>query len=195
MRVHADFIGDEGHAGRQNHQAFGFPQVDGGVKWIVVSDSLAIEVAVARFGALTAVSGFAQTMLTRLDCATTAQLKRKTKVRMKMKCKIRKFTDNPIVPINFSGNASEIMDILTKAVQRCTDSKLSERYDVAIASLGMYYLKIVESSYEPVKNSYVVHIEREVKVSASDEDDAKRITKLNKDEQIFAVEKVREVHQ
>ena len=112
-----------------------------------------------------------------------------------MKCKIRKFTDNPIVPINFSGNAKEIMDILTKAVQRCTDSELSERYDVAIASLGMYYLKIVESSYEPVKNSYIVRIEREVKVSASDEDDAKRITKLNKDEQIFAVEKVREVHQ
>ena len=111
-----------------------------------------------------------------------------------MKCKIRKFMDNPIAPINFSGNANEIMNILTASARKCTDSELRERYDVAIASLGMYYLKVVESSYEPVKNSYIVHIEREVKVSANDEDDAKRITKLNNDEQIFAVEKVREVH-
>ena len=37
MRVHADFVGDEGHSWWQNHQAFGFPQVDGGVKCVVNS--------------------------------------------------------------------------------------------------------------------------------------------------------------
>ena len=33
MRIHAYFIGDDGHAWWKNHQAVCFSQVDGGVKW------------------------------------------------------------------------------------------------------------------------------------------------------------------
>lgn len=90
--------------------------------------------------------------------------------------KIRKFKDSGY-PISMASDAKAVMDILFAAKLRCENDDIEQRYEVAIASIGMHYLEAVEKSYEPVKKTYRVHIkgERYVDVEAESEDDAEQI--------------------
>lgn len=89
---------------------------------------------------------------------------------------IRKFKDCGY-PISTASDAKAVMTILDIAKVRCDNDDISQRYDIAIASIGMHYLEAVEKSYEPVKKTYRVHIkgERYVDVEAENEDEAEQI--------------------
>lgn len=90
--------------------------------------------------------------------------------------KVRKFKDCGY-PISMASDAKAVMTILEIAKVHCNNDDIAQRYDVAIASIGMHYLEAVEKSYAPIKKSYRVHLkgERVIEVMASSEEEAEQM--------------------
>lgn len=97
-------------------------------------------------------------------------------LKMQKKNKVKKFRDCGCL-ISMASYANAVMTILEVAKVHCNDDDIAQRYDVAIASIGMHYLEEVEKSYEPVKKTYRVHLkgERIIEVMASSEEEAEQM--------------------